>query len=403
MLIVDIDRWKLRSPVSAKDELVESAKMRKNFISWTVFLAASTLFFSCQKEQTYRLEIKDGIRHVHNLKPKNDKPAAGLEFSQQIGELEAKDENYLFAFPISVAEGEQGNIYILDTKDGCVKKFSAAGQYLLRFGRNGEGPGEFQYPQTIDVSPQGRLFVSTMSSHFHLFDLSGQFIDRLELPRYQGLFPKYMNSGQIVAYSMNSTGDNSPDNKILKIYDGRGNIVREFGEPFLVDKTRSSWVANFLHLTVDSDDNIYAVFIHQNRIEKYSEAGRLLMTIDRTLPFKLEYGYKKETMDIGGSVRTYDAEDFPLVALGIGVDGLGRIWVLALRKEIPKDIQGEEFIPQDYLVFEVYGEDGVLLFHVPFPAGVSSFDNMTMHGDHLFFADPHGQACVYEYKVVDIR
>jgi hypothetical protein len=247
------------------------------------------------------------------------------------------------------------------------------------------------------------LFVSTMSSHFHLFDLSGQFIDRLELPRYQGLFPKYMNSGHIIAYSMDVNGDNSPGNRILKIYDGRGNMVREFGEPFLVDKARSSWSANFLYLTVDRSDNTYAAFIHQNRIEKYSDSGRLLMTIDRPLPFKLEYGYKKETIDIGGSVRTYDAEDFPLVALGIGVDGRGRIWVLGLKKEIPKDIQREEFIPQDYLVFEVYGEDGVLLSHVPFPADVSSFDNFTMRGNHLFFADPHGQACVYEYKVVEIK
>jgi hypothetical protein len=403
MLTLDVGPWKPRPFVKAKDQLVVGIKIRKNSISWTVFLAASALFFSCQKEQTYRVEIKDGIRHVHNLKPKNEKPAAGLEFSQQIGELEAKDENYLFAFPISVAEDEQGNIFILDTKDGCVKKFSAAGQYLLRFGRNGQGPGEFQYPQTIDVSPQGRLFVSTMSSHFHLFDLSGQFIDRLELPRYQGLFPKYMNSGHIVAYSMDFTGDNSPDNKILKVYDGRGIVVKEFGEPFLVDKPRSSWIANFLHLTVDRSDNIYAAFIHQNRIEKYSDSGRLLMIIDRTLPFKLEYGYKKETMDIGGTVRTYDAEDFPAVAWGIGVDGRGRIWVLGLKKEIPKDIQREKFIPQDYLVFEVFGEDGVLLSHVPFPADVSSFDNMTMRRNHLFFADPHGQACVYEYKVVEIR
>jgi hypothetical protein len=403
MLTFEDGSWKPKSPESAKGELVMNIRNRSRLIYWTVFFAASTLFFSCQKEQTYHVELKDGVRLVHNLKPRSEKPAVGLEFSQQIGELEAKDEDYLFAFPISVAEDGQGNIFILDTKDGCVKKFTPAGQYLMRFGRNGQGPGEFQYPQTIDVSPQGRLFVSTLSSHFHLFDLNGQFIDHLELPRYQGLFPKYMNSGYIIAYSMDVNGDNSPDNKILKIYNSRGNMVKEFGEPFLVDKTRSSWSANFLHLAVDRSDNIYTAFVHQNRIEKYSDSGRLLMIIDRTLPIKLEYGYKKETIDIGGTVRTYDAEDFPLVAHGVGVDSQGRIWVLGSKKEIAKDIQREEFIPQDYLVFEVYGEDGVLLFHVPFPAGVSSFDNMTMHGDHLFFADPHGQACVYEYKIVEIR
>ncbi len=37
------------------------------------------------------------------------------------------------------------------------------------------------------------------------------------------------------------------------------------------------------------------------------------------------------------------------------------------------------------------------------PGEVVKFDNMTMHGDHVFFVDPFDQACVYEYTVVDNR
>jgi hypothetical protein len=81
------------------------------------FLTVSTIFLSCKKEKTYILEVKDGVKYIHNLKPQHDHPTAGLEFVQQIGELEPEDENYLFSFPISVAEDEEGNIYIMDIKE----------------------------------------------------------------------------------------------------------------------------------------------------------------------------------------------------------------------------------------------------------------------------------------------
>ena len=63
-------------------------------------------------------------------------------------------------------------------------------------------------------------------------------------------------------------------------------------------------------------------------------------------------------------------------------------------------------MPKDYdirnfLAFEIYSHEGVLLSRIPFLQEVGKFDNMTMRGDHIFFVDPFDQACVYEYAVVD--
>ena len=203
-----------------------------------VLLLTPILFLSCQKEKTYTLEIKDGVRYVHNLKPKYDKPIAELEFIRQIGELEPEDENYMFNQPLSVAEDEEGNVFILDTGDYCVKKFSSDGKYISRFGRQGQGPGEFQHPMMINCRGQ-RLLVTSMPSVFHLFDLNGQYIDLFRVPQYQGIGMKLMNSNHAVAYSMSPRGDNTDQNKILRIYDLQGNVLHEFGEPFLVDNAFS--------------------------------------------------------------------------------------------------------------------------------------------------------------------
>jgi len=366
----------------------------------TSFFLASMLFLSCQKEQTYKLEVKDGVRYVHNLKPKNDKPTTALEFIQQIGELEPEDENYMFTHPLSVAEDEKGNIFVLDSREYCVKKFTADGKYVSRFGRLGQGPGEFEYPGTIDCRDH-RILVTSMPSIYHLFDLSGQYIKRFSLPRYQGLNMKFMNSDRVVAYSMNPRAENNKENKILKIYDLQGNILHEFGEPFLLDNARYSGSANFLNIAVDRQDNIFIAFMHQNRIEKYSGSGKLLMKIDRELPYKLEYKYEKTEMEVEGRVIEYIRGNFPFVSRGIGVDSRGRIWILAYKKEVPKNLEGKEFIFQEYLVFEVYSKDGILLTRVPFPEKIDRFDNCTMHEDRVYFVDPYGQACVYVYKVIE--
>jgi len=358
---------------------------------------------SCRGERTYRVEVKDGVRYVHNIKPASEKPAAGLIFVRKIGELEPKDPNYMFLRPVSVAEDDKGNIYVLDTKDFCVKKFGADGTFLRRFGRRGQGPGEFQNPWTIGVVGQTRLIVYSGSSDFYIFDIDGKYVDHFLLSRYQGILPAFMHSDRLVGYSFELRGENSRDNKILKIYDFKGQAQHKFGEPFLLETAQKTWSANLPQITVDDKDNIFVAFVNQNRIEKYSGTGRLTLSIDRALPYKIEYRYEKSTMDIGGKVVPIDQNVFTPVSRGIGIDGQGRIWVMAFQKEIRQDRPPKDFTLQDYQAFEVYDGSGILLSRVPIPRELVRFDNMIMHGDHLFFVDPFDQSCVYEFAVVNSK
>ena len=73
--------------------------MTKTDIFATCLISVVFLFSSCNKDRTYIVDEKDGVRYVHNLKPQYDQPIADLEFVQQIGELEPEDENYLFSMP----------------------------------------------------------------------------------------------------------------------------------------------------------------------------------------------------------------------------------------------------------------------------------------------------------------
>lgn len=362
-------------------------------------IASFWSMMSCQENRSYRVEKKDAVRIVHNLNPKFEKPAARLKIIQQIGELEPEDENYLFSSPLGVAEDGYGNIFILDSQECCVKKFSPDGDYLFEFGRPGQGPGELEYPMTIDCHGD-RLLVITMAPQIHIFDLKGKYLESFRLPRYKGFDLKFLNDKSVVGYAMLPGGENTKENKVLNIHDLQGNLLFEFGEPFLVGSAKSSWVANMLRIAVDDQSGIYVAFIFQNRIEKYSSTGILQMKIDRELPFDLDYRYEKKKIEIRGEAREYMGEDFPRVSRGIGVDHMGRIWVLVLIKIIPKDTDMENFDNREYFKFQVYGEGGILLYTVPFPTEIERFDNWTMKKNHIFFADPVGQACVYEYEII---
>jgi hypothetical protein len=352
-------------------------------------------------EKTFIAEVKNGVRYVHNIKPAYVKPAVGLLFVRKIGELESKDPDFQFVRPMSADEDSAGNLFILDDKESCVKKFSAERKFMGRFGRAGQGPGEFEYPTSVKVAADGRLVVSTMSSEFHIFENDGTFIGQFRLPRYRGINPAVFGSDHIVAYAFQVDGENNRDNHVLVIFDFKGQVLQEFGEPFLLDSARRTWDANFLSLAVDAKGNIYVAFHSLNRIEKYSPAGRLLLSIDRLLPYEIEHRYEKTTMDIGGRTATVDQPSFTPVNRDLGIDSHGRAWVLSFQKAVPSSQVPKDYRVQDYLAFEVYGKDGVLLSRVPFPPGVVKFDNMTMRGDHVFFVDPFDEACVYEYAVTD--
>jgi len=355
---------------------------------------------ACRKDRTYTFEVRDGARYVHNLRPASEKPVAGLAFVRQLGELEAKDPDYQFVRPMSVAEDGRGNLFVLDEKDGCIKKYGPDRKFLLQFGRKGQGPGEIAYPMTVSVCANGQAVVSTMSSDFHVFDNNGVFINRFRLPPYRGLSPAVLGSDRIVGYSFQVKGENSRDNHVLAVFDFQGGLQHEFGDPNLLDTAMKTWNANFLGLAVDGEENIFVAFSSLNRIEKYSPTGKLLLSIDRSLPFEIAHRFEKSSMDVGGKVVAIDQPAFTPVNKGIGIDSRGRIWVLSFQKAISRSEVPKDYKIGDYLVFEIYSQEGVLLSRIPFPREVGKFDNMTMRGDHIFFVDPFDQACVYEYAVV---
>ena len=54
---------------------------------------------------------------------------------------------------------DAGSMYILDSKENCVHVLDRDGKPVKAIGRQGQGPGEFQEPQSIYFTPNGEIFI----------------------------------------------------------------------------------------------------------------------------------------------------------------------------------------------------------------------------------------------------
>ena len=92
---------------------------------------------------------------------------------------------------IFVSDGHSGqNPNPAEGSTGRIIKFSAEGEYVMEWGRIGDGTGEFRTPHGMAFDSQGRLFVADRGNHrIQIFDQDGNYLDSYyQFSRISGLF-----------------------------------------------------------------------------------------------------------------------------------------------------------------------------------------------------------------------
>lgn len=358
---------------------------------------AFTFFITCSNtNEFYTIEIIDGVRTVHNIKPLwGDEPKVSLEFVQKIGGLDVTDENYQFYKPRSIAVDVDDNLYVLDAGNFRVQKFDSQGNFLSSIGRQGQGPGEFRSPEWIEIGRQGNVYVSDgRIRNLLVLNQSGRELKRITFPGIFGYFHLTDNDRIFMQTSASRrlmSENIARETRLISVFDSEGNFIKEFGENKDYGVNEMVLSGNSLELCFDKNENIFAAFNSQNRIEKYSPEGDLVFRTKRPLNF--------EILDL--EVESVYSK-FSKVTKNIGIDHKNRIWVQTYKKRIMlndhlSSNRVEVGDPGEYIEFQIFGEEGFLLGNIPvLHAGI-----MQVIKDRLYFIETRDEMAVYEYRIVE--
>jgi len=87
--------------------------------------------------------------------------------------------SWYFASPSGVAVDSYGNVYVADTYNHRIQKFSSSGTFITKWGSQGTGDGQFYSPSGVAVDSSGNLYVADTKNHrIQKFNSNGTFITK---------------------------------------------------------------------------------------------------------------------------------------------------------------------------------------------------------------------------------
>ena len=176
-------------------------------------------------------------------------------------------DNGEFKKPTGIATYEN-NVYVVDSEQSRIQVFDSTGKFLQSWGKFGSDQGEFFYPQGISISNDGVVYVADTKNHrIQQFTTDGEFLSSF------GIFGP--GDGRLrtpvdVALGENYVYVSDPGNSKIEKYTYEGISVASFDYNF------GGSLYNLMGLTVDTDGNIYFTDSYKHRIVKIDPEGTTL-------------------------------------------------------------------------------------------------------------------------------
>lgn len=197
----------------------------------------------------------------------------------------AKDESKIVLNgPISARYNQYNNlVYVVDSKDHDIKVFDEDLNYITKFGRFGQGPGEFSHPFHITFDSSRKIYVADFSNaRIQIFSKEYKFLSSLKHAYFHpGTENIEVDSrGNIYAINKNLEG------KIFTVYNSKGETIDEFGEvTFSTNMSQKNKELNLIIsrrvlFSVDSNDEVYCGYLHKPIIQKYDRFHKLVYQLD---------------------------------------------------------------------------------------------------------------------------
>jgi DNA-binding beta-propeller fold protein YncE len=203
---------------------------------------------------------------------KNLNPNAPPTFSQQIyGDFGDSALNK----PMDIAK--IGNfLFVTDTNNKRVQAFDLAGTPIFKFGKEGNGPGEFMFPYGVSGDKKGNVYVADLyNGNISIFDKKGKFIEFFKEADEKNKVIEAPGGLRIFDEKLYVT--DITKNKVF-VFDLKGKKLLEVGNKTSGDGEGELLAPNAV--TVSKDGNIYVTDTGNQRIQIFDKKGKFLKIIN---------------------------------------------------------------------------------------------------------------------------
>jgi streptogramin lyase len=179
-----------------------------------------------------------------------------------------------FYYPTGVAVDESGNIYVADRNNERIQKFTSSGAYSTYWGSPGREPGQFYQPCGVDVDDSGNVYVADTYNHrIQKFDSTGYYLGQWGTTRTPG-----SGNGQFnYPYGIAVDGSGNvyvadTDNHRIQKFTSTGVYLTQWGTTGTPGSGNGQF--NLPHgVEVDGSGDVYVADTYNHRIQKFDSNG----------------------------------------------------------------------------------------------------------------------------------
>lgn len=170
--------------------------------------------------------------------------------------------------PFGIDTDSEGNIWVTDTGNNRVEKFSSTGEYLAQFGSEGTGNGQFKSPKGIAVDSSNNVWVvDSGNNRVQKFNSKGEYLGKFgEKGSGTGAFegPTGIAFDQSDRPFVVDTGNNR-----IEKFNGAFSFLSEFGKK----GTGNGELESPTDIEVDAAGRIWVVDTGNDRVQRFNASN----------------------------------------------------------------------------------------------------------------------------------